>query len=462
MTTREPSTWIKQPAAVFTGNELDAGGGVVVRGDRIVELVGRGTEPDTPPDNMFDASGKVLLPGLVNGHHHFYQTLTRACPPALDKPLFAWLKALYPVWANLTEEAVAVSTRLALAELMLSGCTTASDHHYVFSATLARAIDVQAEAARELGMRVVLTRGSMSLSADDGGLPPRSVTERESTILAESERLIRRYHDAAPHAMCQIALAPCSPFSATRELMRETARMARAHGVRLHTHLGETRDESDFCEAKFGMRPLDYLEDVDWLADDVWLAHGIHFTQAEIARLGAAGTGICHCPSSNMVLASGICPVHELLSAGARVGLGVDGSASNDSSNLMQEVRQALLIGRLRYGAESVTHQSVLRLATRGSADLLGRTELGELRPGAAADVALFDLDELRFSGHGDPLAALVLCGASRVSDLMIAGVWRVRRGELQDVDLDALVREHRRIASFLVGQGNDCLETRG
>jgi len=451
MTAREPSTWIKQPAAVFTANELDAGDGVVVRGDRIVELVGRGTEPDTPTDNIFDASGKVLLPGLVNGHHHFYQTLTRACPPALNKPLFAWLKALYPVWANLTEEAVAVSTRLALAELMLSGCTTASDHHYMFSATLARAIDVQAEAARELGVRVVLTRGSMSLSADDGGLPPRSVTEPEPTILAESERLIRRYHDAAPHAMCQIALAPCSPFSVTPELMRETARIARAHGVRLHTHLGETRDESDFCEAKFGVRPLDYLENVDWLADDVWLAHGIHFTQVEIARLGAAGIGICHCPSSNMVLASGICPVHELLSAGARVGLGVDGSASNDSSNLMQEVRQALLIGRLRYGAEPVTHQSVLRLATRGGADLLGRPELGELRPGAAADIALFGLDELRFSGHGDPLAALVLCGASRVSDLMIAGVWRVRDGELLDVDLDALALAHRRIAEGLV-----------
>ena len=462
MTTREPSTWIKQPAAVFTANELDAGGGIVVRGDRIVELVGRGTEPDTPPDNMFDASGKVLLPGLVNGHHHFYQTLTRAFPPALNKPLFGWLKTLYPVWANLTEEAVAVSTRLALAELMLSGCTTASDHHYLFSAALTRAIDVQVEAAHALGMRVVLTRGSMSLSVEDGGLPPRSVTEPESTILTESERLIRRYHDATPHAMCQIALAPCSPFSVTPDLMRETARLARVHGVRLHTHLGETMDENEYCLEKFGMRPLDYLEDVDWLADDVWLAHGIHFTEEEIARLGAAGTGICHCPSSNMVLASGICPVHELLSAGARVGLGVDGSASNDSSNLMQEVRQALLIGRLRYGAESVTHQSVLRLATRGSADLLGRSELGELRPDAAADVALFDLNELRFSGHGDPLASLVLCGASRVSDLMIAGVWRVRRGELQDVDLDALAHEHQRIASLLVGQSDNDPETRG
>ena len=452
MTARAPATWIRRPSAVFTANDLDAAGGIVVRGDRIVELVGGGKEPLAPVDEVFDASGLVLLPGLVNGHHHFYQTLTRACPPALNKPLFAWLKALYPVWANLTEEAVAVSTRLALAELMLSGCTTASDHHYLFSTTLARAIDVQAEAARELGARVVLTRGSMSLSADDGGLPPRSVTEPESTILAESERLIRRYHDAAPHAMCQIALAPCSPFSVTRELMRETARIARVHGVRLHTHLGETRDESDFCEAKFGMRPLDYLEDVDWLADDVWLAHGIHFTREEIERLGAAGTGVCHCPSSNMVLASGICPVHDLLSAGARVGLGVDGSASNDSSNLMQEVRQALLIGRLRYGAGPVTHQSVLRLATRGSADLLGRPELGELRPGSAADIALFGLDELRFSGHGDPLAALVLCGASRVSDLMIAGVWRVRRGELLGIDPEALRHEHRRIAESLAG----------
>ena len=453
MTTREPSTWIKQPAAVFTANELDARGGVVMRGDRIIELVERGAEPDTPPDNVFDASGKVLLPGLVNGHHHFYQTLTRAFPPALNKPLFGWLKTLYPVWANLTEEAVAVSTRLALAELMLSGCTTASDHHYLFSAALTRAIDVQVEAARALGMRVVLTRGSMSLSVEDGGLPPRTVTEPESAILAESERLIRRYHDAAPHAMCQIALAPCSPFSVTPDLMRDTARLARVHGVRLHTHLGETMDENEYCVEKFGMRPLDYLEDVDWLADDVWLAHGIHFTKAEIERLGAAGTGVCHCPSSNMVLGSGICPVHDLLAAGARVGLGVDGSASNDSSNLMQEVRQALLIGRLRYGAEPVTHQSVLRLATRGSADLLGRPELGELYPGAAADIALFDLDELRFSGHGDPLAALVLCGASRVSELMIAGVWRVRGGELQGVDLDALTREHGRIAGSLSGE---------
>ena len=454
MTASAPATWIKHPSAVFTANDLDAAGGIVVRDDRIVELVGAGKEPETPAVDTFDASGKVLLPGLINGHHHFYQTLTRAYPPALNKPLFAWLESLYPVWANLTEESVAVSTRLALAELMLSGCTTASDHHYLFSAALTRAIDVQAETARELGMRVVLTRGSMSLSVDDGGLPPRSVTEPEATILAESERLIRRYHDATPHAMCQIALAPCSPFSVTRELMRETARIARTHGVKLHTHLGETHDETEFCIAKFGMRPLDYLEDVDWLAGDVWLAHGIHFTREEIERLGTAGTGICHCPSSNMVLASGICPVNDLLSAGARVGLGVDGSASNDCSNLMQEVRQALLIGRLRYGAGAVTHDSVLRLATRGGAGLLGRPELGELRPGAAADVALFDLDELRFSGHGDPLAAIVLCGASRVSDLMIAGVWRVRGGELQDVDMDALMHEHRRIAGSLTGSG--------
>ena len=450
MTTSAPVTWIKGPTAAFTANDLDAGGGIVVREDRIVELVGAGKEPATPVDVVFDASGRVLLPGLVNGHHHFYQTLTRAYPPALNKPLFGWLKTLYPVWANLTEEAVAVSTRLALAELMLSGCTTASDHHYLFSAALTRAIDVQVEAASELGMRVVLTRGSMSLSVEDGGLPPRSVTEPESTILTESERLIRRYHGATPHAMCQIALAPCSPFSVTPELMRETAQLARTHGVRLHTHLGETRDENEFCVAKFGMRPLDYLEDVNWLADDVWLAHGIHFTPAEIERLGAAGTGVCHCPSSNMVLASGICPVNDLLAAGAAVGLGVDGSASNDGSNLMQEVRQALLIGRLRYPAETVTHQSALRLATRGSADLLGRAELGELRPGAAADIALFDLNELRFSGNGDPLAALVLCGASRVSDLMIAGTWRVRGGELQGVDPGALMHEHRRIAGWL------------
>ncbi len=452
MAERASTTWIRHPLAVFTANDLDAGGGLVVRGDRIVEVVGTGAEPETPVDTVFDASGRVLLPGLINGHHHFYQTLTRAHPGALNKPLFDWLKTLYPVWANLTEEAVEVSTRLALAELMLSGCTTASDHHYLFSPALGRAIDVQAEVAGAMGMRVVLTRGSMSLSVEDGGLPPRAVTEPEATILAESERLIRRYHDPAPHAMVRIALAPCSPFSVTRELMRDTATLARTHGVRLHTHLGETEDENAFCLAKFGMRPLDYLEDVGWLADDVWLAHGIHFTPTEIERLGAAGAGICHCPSSNMVLASGICPVPDLLAAGAHVGLGVDGSASNDCSNLMQEVRQAMLIGRLRYGAGAVTHQSVLRLATRGGADLLGRPELGELRPGAAADIALFDLDELRFSGHGDPLAALVLCGASRVSDLMVAGIWRVRRGALQGVDLDALKHAHRRAARALAG----------
>ncbi|MCY4221942.1 MAG: 8-oxoguanine deaminase [Thiotrichales bacterium] len=452
MAERTSTTWIRDPLAVFTANDLDAGGGIVVRGDRIIELVGTGKEPGTPADTVFDASDRVLLPGLINGHHHFYQTLTRACPAALNKPLFDWLKTLYPVWANLTEEAVEISTRLALAELMLSGCTTASDHHYLFSPALSRAIDVQAEVAGAMGMRVVLTRGSMSLSVEDGGLPPRTVTEPEATILAESERLIRRYHDPSSHAMRQIALAPCSPFSVTRELMRDTAILARTHGIRLHTHLGETEDENAFCLAKFGMRPLDYLEDVGWLSDDVWLAHGIHFTPAEIERLGAAGAGVCHCPSSNMVLASGLCPVTDLLAAGARVGLGVDGSASNDGSNLIQEVRQALLIGRLRYGASAVTHQSVLRLATRGGADLLGRPELGELRPGAAADIALFDMDELRFSGHGDPLAALVLCGASRVSELMIAGIWRVRSGELQDVDLGALMHEHRRIARSLTG----------
>lgn len=452
MAERTSTTWIRDPLAVFTANDLDAGGGIVVRGDRIIELVGTGKEPGTPADTVFDASDRVLLPGLINGHHHFYQTLTRACPAALNKPLFDWLKTLYPVWANLTEEAVEISTRFALAELMLSGCTTASDHHYLFSPALGRAIDVQAEVAGTMGMRVMLTRGSMSLSVEDGGLPPRTVTEPEATILAESERLIRRYHDPSSHAMRQIALAPCSPFSVTRELMRDTAILARTHGIRLHTHLGETEDENAFCLAKFGMRPLDYLEDVGWLSDDVWLAHGIHFTPAEIERLGAAGAGVCHCPSSNMVLASGLCPVTDLLAAGARVGLGVDGSASNDGSNLIQEVRQALLIGRLRYGASAVTHQSVLRLATRGGADLLGRPELGELRPGAAADIALFDMDELRFSGHGDPLAALVLCGASRVSELMVAGIWRVRSGELQDVDLGALMHEHWRIARSLTG----------
>ena len=355
-------TWIRGPLAIFADG--DASGGLVVEGARIAECLPTGAEPGAPCDRVFDASEHVVLPGLVNTHHHFYQTLTRAHGPALGKELFDWLRALYPVWAGLTPTTLMPATRLALAELLLSGCTTAADHHYVFPAGLEHAVDVQAAAARDLGVRVTLTRGSMNLSVEDGGLPPASVVQDADTILADSERVIDAFHEPGEGAFVQVALAPCSPFSVSPEIMRETARLAADRGVALHTHLGETEDENAFCEQRFGCRPLDYLEEVGWLSDRAWLAHGIHFTPAEIERLGRVGTGVAHCPGSNMVLASGLCPAVDLEGSGVPVGIGVDGSASEDASNLVQEVRQALQVQRLRYGAARVGHRDVLRWAT--------------------------------------------------------------------------------------------------
>jgi 8-oxoguanine deaminase len=444
------ATWIKNPLAIFTPEGTDAGGGLVVKNQQIVELIPSGSSPATPCESVFDAGSHVVLPGLINTHHHFYQTLTRAVPAAGGKELFDWLKVLYEIWAKLNPSHIRTSTRLALAELLLSGCTTASDHHYVFTSGLEHAIDLQIEEAGKLGIRVALTRGSMSLSTADGGLPPTSVVQDEETIMADSERLIEKYHDPKAGSMVQIILAPCSPFSVREELMVETARLARRRGVRLHTHLAETRDETDYCMKIFGLRPVDYLEKVGWLANDVWLAHGIQFEPSEIRRLGAAGVGVCHCPSSNMVLASGICSVLDLETAGCPVGLGVDGSASNDCSNLIQEVRQALLLQRLKYGAERVSHRDALRWGTTGSARCLGRDDLGEISPGRQADLALFKLDALRFSGTGDPLAALVLCGAHQADYVMIAGRWAVKGGEIPGLDLQRLIEEHSRLATAL------------
>ncbi len=446
------SVWIKNPLAIVTPEGIDAGGGIVIEGSTIIELVPSSTTPSATWDEVFDASSHVVLPGLINGHHHFYQTLTRALPAALNQELFPWLKALYPVWAGLTPDHIALSSRLALAELLLSGCTTASDHHYVFPAGLESAIDIQIAEAAELGIRVVLTRGSMSLSVKDGGLPPESVVQDQDTILTDSERLIQQYHQSGEGAMVQLALAPCSPFSVSRELMIETAVLARKHGVRLHTHLAETDDETDFCLEKMGARPVDYLEQVGWLADDVWLAHGIHFNGKEIDRLGAAGTGICHCPSSNMLLASGLCPTLDLEQAGSPVGLGVDGSASNDGSNMIQEVRQAFLLQRLKYGSSRISHEDTLRWATQGSARCLGRNDLGVIDTGKQADLALFTLDELRFSGSGNPLAALVLCGADKADRVMVAGKWVVEDGAIPGLDLNELICEHSSLAQCLAG----------
>ena len=437
--------WIRAPLASLGAPP----GGIVVQAGRIVELVAAGAAPRREAA-MFDASRHVVLPGLINTHHHFYQTLTRCFPAAMDRTLFGWLKALYPVWARLDPDALDAAATVALAELLLSGCTTTTDHHYVFPAGLEDAIEIEAAAAARLGMRAVLTRGSMDLSQRDGGLPPDSVVQDADTILADSERLIGRLHDPAPHAMLQIALAPCSPFSVTTRLMTETAELAARRNVLMHTHLAETADEAAFCAARFGCSPLDYLERCGWMRPGTWLAHGIHFSPAEIARLGRARVGVTHCACSNQLLASGTCPVCALEAAGVPVGLGVDGSASNDGSNLIQEVRAAFLLQRGANGIGAVSHRDALRWATEGSAACLARPELGRIAVGAAADLALFTLDELRFSGAGDPLAALVLCGASRADRVMVGGRWVVEDGRIPGLDLGALMRRHRSAAARL------------
>jgi 8-oxoguanine deaminase len=447
------SLWLKSPAAIFTGNALNADNGIVIEGNKIVELVPSGMKPKTAIDSYLDCSNKVITPGLINTHHHFYQTLTRALPGALNKPLFPWLKYLYQVWKNLDEEMIYTATQLAGLELMLSGATCIADHHYVFPKGLEKAIDIQVEAINTLGCRATLTRGSMSLGESDGGLPPDSVIQSEDSILQDSQRLISKYHNNSDDAFIQIALAPCSPFSVSTELMRNTAQLAKENNVLLHTHLAETEDENNFCIHQYGMRPLDYLEYCDWLGDKTWLAHGIHFNPDEIKRLGQAKVGIAHCPSSNMLLASGICPTVELQAAGCNIGLAVDGSASNDCSNMIQEVRQSLLQQRLRYGAEVITAERVLGYATTGSAAVLQRPTIGSLDVGMQADLAIFSLDELRFSGVGSPLDGLITCGAYQVDKLMVGGKWLIENAEHNTVLNRQLMKKHQLLAKKIQNQ---------
>ncbi len=433
--------WIRNPLGIVAEN---ASGGVVVEGGVIAEVLAAGGEPAAPVDAVFDASEHVVLPGLINTHHHFYQTLTRAHPAAIDRELFPWLTSLYPLWARLTPEHLRLAVRAALAELLLSGCTTAADHHYLYPPGLEDAVDIAVEEARALGIRATISRGSMNLSQKDGGLPPDTVVQDEDTILADSERVLRLFHDPAPGSMIQIALAPCSPFSVTPSLMAKSAELAARFDAPLHTHLAETKDEDAYCLQVYGKRPLDLLEETGWMRPKTWLAHGVHFSCEECDRLGRAGVGVCHCPTSNGVLASGFCRTRELEAAGAPLGLGVDGSASNDGSNLMEELRHALLVNRLRYeSAAAVTARDVIRWATQGSARCLGRSDIGTIAPGFQADLALYRLDELRFSGAHDPVAALVLCGAHRADRVMVAGRWRVVDGAIPGLDLAALRRAH-------------------
>jgi cytosine/adenosine deaminase-related metal-dependent hydrolase len=404
------------------------------------------------PDRVISGRHAVMIPGLINTHHHLYQTLTRAYAPAAGVELFDWLRTLYPIWARLDEEAVYGAALAGMAELLLSGCTTTADHHYVFPRGHGKLIDQEIQAARRIGIRFHPARGSMSVGASRGGLPPDSVVQREERILADCQRVIRKYHDPSPGAMVRVTLAPCSPFSVSPRLLRATADLAEREDVRLHTHLAETRDEEQYCLRRFKKRPLDLLEDAGWLGPGTWLAHGIYFTRNEIARLGRAGVGIAHCPTSNMRLGSGCAPVLALRRAGCPVGLGVDGSASNDSSHMLAEARQALLLQRLKHGAAALGVSEALRMATVEGARCLGRDDIGSLEPGMRADLAMFDLRGVGYSGAGDAVSALLLCAPTRVSTLIVEGRVVVENGELQTIALEPALVRHRRLAARLTG----------
>jgi cytosine/adenosine deaminase-related metal-dependent hydrolase len=420
------------------GTEL-AGGWVLVE-DGLVAAVGTGPEPEA--DERVDLRGAVVTPGLVNTHHHLYQTLTRA--RAQDGTLFEWLVELYPVWAGIDAESVYAAARTGLAELALSGCTTVFDHHYVFPHGQDGLIEAEVRAAGELGVRIVASRGSMDLGVSDGGLPPDSLVESIDEILADTERLA----GLADGAMVQIAVAPCSPFSVTRELMTESAALARRLGLKLHTHLAETAEEDAFCREAFGCRPTEYLEQLGWLADDVWCAHCVHLPPADVAAFARAGVGVAHCPTSNLRLGAGFAPVRELLDAGVDVGLGVDGSASNERGDLFLEVKNALLVARGRSGPRALGVREAIRLGTRGGAAVLGRDDLGLLAPGKRADLAVWPVDDLSLQGAADPVAGLVFAGPHRVERLVVAGEDVVRGGSLVRADEAEIVREHRRAAA--------------
>ena len=392
---------------------------------------------------VLDGSGFVLLPGLVNAHHHFFQSLARCLPEAQNAGLFDWLTYYYGVWRHVRGESLHAAARLAISELLLSGCTTTSDHHYLFPPNVADdLIGIEVEAARELGIRFCGTRGSMTLGQSHGGLPPDDLMESDDRVLQGCEDAIAKYHDPSPFSMCRMHIAPCSPFNVTRELLQGSALLATRLGVRLHTHLAETEDENEFCLQKFGKRPLDYMDELGWLGNHVWFAHGIHFTDGELERLARAGVGISHCASSNMRLGSGIARVPEMLARKIPVGLAVDGSASNDSGDMLAELRQVMLLARVRYGSAALTARQVIGLATRGSAHVLGFDEIGTLEVGKAADVALFDLDELSYAGAADPIAALLFCGGShRARFVIVNGRIVVEDGRLVHADEDEVRR---------------------
>jgi cytosine/adenosine deaminase-related metal-dependent hydrolase len=414
--------------------------------DELVAAVGGGATPEA--DSRVDLRGALVTPGLVNTHHHLYQTLTRA--HATEADLFTWLRTLYPVWAGIDAEAEYAAARTGLAELALSGCTTVFDHHYVFPRGREGLIEAEVQAARELGLRLVAARGSMDLGESDGGLPPDELVEDLDAVLADTERLAAELHELGPGARVQVAVAPCSPFSVTERLLQESAELARRLGLQLHTHLAETAEEEVYCRESKGCSPVEYLERLGWLAGDVWCAHCVHLAPDEVRRFGASGTGVAHCPTSNLRLGAGVAPIRDLLDASVRVGLGVDGSASNERSDLFLEVKQALLVARGRDGPAALTARDALRLGTRGGAAVLQRDDIGSLEAGKCADFAVWRTDGLELGGAAEPVAGLILSGPHRVDRLVVGGDEVVRDGALLRADEDEIARAHRRQAERL------------
>lgn len=454
---------IKNATLIVTmdGEDRDLKDAAIFCRDGFIEQIG--TQADLPQtaDRVLDLKDHIVLPGLINTHHHFYQTLTRALPGSQNANLFNWLTYLYPIWAGLTPEDIFTSTQTALAELALSGCTTASDHLYLFPN--GSKLDDQIEAAAQMGMRLHASRGSMSLGQSQGGLPPDSVVDTEDKILADSERLILRYHDPKPGSKLQIVLAPCSPFSVTGELMRESAMLARRYGVQLHTHLAETEDEDDFCLAKFGRKPVAYMQSLDWVGNDVWFAHSVWVNDDEMNVYAHHGCGVAHCPSSNMRLASGIAPIMTMLGKGIKLGLGVDGSASNDGSHMLNEVRQAMLLSRLNSGIKGasrsapdapalMTARQALSIATRGGAAVLGRKDIGSLEVGKCADFFAINLNRLDYAGAlEDPLAAVVFCSPVKADYTVVGGELIVEKGELKPIDIAKQTEKHNAASRRLI-----------
>ncbi|MFB6939123.1 8-oxoguanine deaminase [Streptomyces chartreusis] len=427
------------------------GGWLAVSDGRVTGVGPAGSEPEAR--TTVRASGRLVTPGLINTHHHIYQNLTRSYAPAVNGSLFDWLTTLYPIWARLDEEGAYVSAYVGMAELLMGGCTTSSDHLYVHPRP--RLVDAEIRAARDIGFRFHATRGSMTRSVEDGGLPPRSVTQTEDEVLADSERLIGAYHDPGPGALVRVALAPCSPFSVTRSLMTATAELAERHDVRLHTHLAEDHDEDTYCLETYGCRPVEYFEETGWMSDRSWVAHCIHPDDAELRRLAAAGVAVAHCPSSNMLIGGGTARVREMRELGLPVGIGCDGSASTDHASLWMETRAALLLGRYRGGPGAMTARDALDIATRGSARCLGRDdELGHLRPGACADLVVWDLHEVALAGAlSDPVEAWLRCGPARAWTTVVGGRILVDRGEPRLAELAEALRAHGRVARAMQGR---------